>query len=585
MIKLSLLVLLCFFCFSAFAENITPDHPSPYVRMHVDDAVKWQRWDKSVLKRAKKENKLIVISSGYFACHWCHVMRKESFTDGEVATLLNQSFIAVKIDRELNPSLDAYLMEFIQHTQGFGGWPLNVFITPQGYPLTAVVYLPKDDLVSVLKKIKVKWQDQNAELKQIAQSAFEYSLNLNTRLITATDKELQVTLLAAVKQTADELEGGIGNQAKFPMPNLMLSLLLLYEKNKDQWLADFIKLSLHQMATNGLHDVIGGGFYRYTIDQGWRVPHFEKMLYTNAAMIKLYVKAFQVFGDRLWLQVAEETMEFVIREMRAADGAFVSTLNSQDVSGVEGGNYLWHQAELEQSLNKQQRKWVQKNVTYNALADTEKVLPVGFWSGADARKVKQVLLEKKRNNPVVKDDKFIASWNAYLLSAMIDVLGVKQNNQYKKVAQSLYKRLKQEVVEGLPRGGRGYSQKYLEDYAFVAYALWQWGELHGSKIDKPLVEKLMQNITELFVTQHGWHATDLSLLPMPGVQRNLKDGNLPSAEVVALKLAKRLNLKNNNKGMRKIKALPDGVDSRVVYKPLEYASYISAINLQLVPSQ
>jgi len=218
-----LLLILCSKSLFVNAENITSEHPSPYVRMHANDAVKWQKWDRSILARAQKENKLIMISSGYFACHWCHVMRRESFTDKEIAVLLNKKYIPVKIDRELNSSLDAYLMGFLQRTQRRGGWPLNVFLTPQGYPLTGIVYLPKEQFHEVLLRLDAKWQKRSAELAKTALNAFEYAQQLSMASVSVSNKELQSALDNVLSQVVDELEGGFGNETKFPMPYLVMS--------------------------------------------------------------------------------------------------------------------------------------------------------------------------------------------------------------------------------------------------------------------------------------------------------------------------------------------------------------------------
>jgi len=560
---------------SLLAENISSDHPSPYVRLHVNDAVKWQRWDSSVLERARKENKLIMISSGYFACHWCHVMRKESFTDEAVANVLNNQFIPVKIDREENPSVDTYLMNFMQHTQGYGGWPLNVFITPQGYPLTGLVYLPKEKFIEIAAGLNKKWIKDRANFEGIARRAFEYTEKLNKSIVSISDEELVNNLMLAVAENADELEGGFGQQLKFPKPHLIMSLLNIYEVKKDIVSMEFLELTLEQMLNKGLHDAIGGGFFRYTVDQSWNTPHFEKMLYTNAAMIKLYVKAYQLFGDKKWLQVAEETMEFVIREMDREEGGYVSTLNAQDAAEEEGGNYLWLQENLLKKLNAKEISWVEKNMEIKPVTETEKVLPLGFMYGEEARIIRKKWLSKRIENAPVKDDKLIVSWNAYLLSAMADLIRVSKKIEYVEAAQVQYQLLKNKAKSGLLRGANAHPQKYIEDYAFTASALWEWGQVSGVSSDEVLIRSLLTETVELFVTEHGWRESDEPILPMPGEQRNIKDGNLPSAEVEVLKMFRQLK-QNKLKSREKLNAVMDGVDQRIVVNPEEYASYISA---------
>ncbi|VAW59862.1 Uncharacterized protein YyaL [hydrothermal vent metagenome] len=568
-----LLLILCSKSLFVNAENITSEHPSPYVRMHANDAVKWQKWDRSILARAQKENKLIMISSGYFACHWCHVMRRESFTDKEIAVLLNKKYIPVKIDRELNSSLDAYLMGFLQRTQRRGGWPLNVFLTPQGYPLTGIVYLPKEQFHEVLLRLDAKWQKRSAELAKTALNAFEYAQQLSMASVSVSNKELQSALDNVLSQVVDELEGGFGNETKFPMPYLVMSLLDRYEKNKASQLAAFIQLTLRQMADRGLHDVIGGGFFRYTVDPGWRLPHFEKMLYTNAAMISLYVRAYKVFGDKQWLQVAEETMDFVVREMQSSSGFYVSSLNAQDALGEEGGNYIWNEKRLRAIVKTFKSEVPGKTTEYSSVPGSDKVLPTGLWLQNVSKKERQRVWQKRINNPPVKDDKLLLSWNAYLLSSMVELLNVADKKQYRKAAEALYINIKEQTKSGLSRRGQGSAQRYLEDYAFVANALYQWNKLQKNDIDQKLIRSLVMEAVTLFADSNGWKMTDKTIIPMPTSQKSIKEGNLPSAEVVLLTLF--LDLKIDHSKVKKIIArISQQVDAQVVNNPLEYSGLI-----------
>lgn len=586
MIKnLCLMSMLFLFSFSVPAENITNNHPSPYVRLHANDAVKWQRWDKSILLRAKKENKLIFISSGYYACHWCHVMRKESFTDKVVAKILNEKFIPVKIDRELKPALDAYLMNFFQSTQGYGGWPLNVFLTPEGYPLTGLVYLPKNDFLSVVKTLNSKWLSESVRLNNIALSVFEHARKVNKKTQQISDKNLLEMLVKSADRVSDDLEGGFGDKSKFPMPYLMMSLISVYEQNKNEGLAEFIQLSLKQMAEQGLHDAIGGGFFRYTIDQGWQTPHFEKMLYTNAAMINLYVKAYKVFKKKKWLFVAEETMDFVIREMKRQEGGYVSSLNAQDEKSLEGGNYLWKKEKLRQLLNNSQQNWFDKNVRLSQLSVEDEVLPLGLWQDGDAAEIKNILMKKRVDNPPVKDNKMLISWNAYLLSSMIELIEITENKIYIIAAEKLYDDLNKQLVSGLTRNKHSYPQKYLEDYVFMANAVWLWGQYKKDNSNKLQLENLIKEINELFVSKHGWKETDRTIIPFPGDQKNIKDGNLPSTEVVYLNLLQQMKIENKEMKARRL----SNIDIRVIKQPLEYSSLIilktqSLLNQHALPA-
>ncbi len=572
MIRIVQLMLLVLFSQqSVFAVPVSADDISSYVRMHANDAVKWQQWDESVLQQAQKENKLILISSGYYACHWCHVMRRESFNDAEVAKIINNHFIPVKIDRELQPVLDDYLMGFMKNTQGYGGWPLNIFITPQGFPLTGLVYLPKKDFIKVLNNLKNKWQLEQAKLEEIAREAFNYTEMLNAQQIYVTHQELSDALEQEVKNSMDELEGGFGMRAKFPMPHLMLSLLEIYKIQQQPWMKDFLQLTLQQMSSKGLHDAVGGGFFRYTVDPGWNVPHFEKMLYTNAAMIQLYSRAYKVLGDEKWLWLAEETMEFLLREMSDGKGGFVSALNAQDSHDEEGGMYIWSEEELEKSLGEKKYHWYKKNIKNNFIESEQKLLPVGVWNGKEASEVKDSLLKKRIKNPALRDDKFVISWNAYTLKAITELLRVKPDSRYRQAAERLSKRIIQEHERWL--GDPSKASVYLQDYVFMADALWRWQALSVSR-DETRSFIITDEVFSRFISRNGWYLSSDSILPMPGAVRNIKDDNLPASDVVMMQLVRSMPEKYSSR-LLKLYGEDGLMDSRVVIEPLHYASFIA----------
>jgi len=272
--------------------NTLKGNSSPYLAMHGNDPVKWQQWNSDTVARARKENKLLFVSIGYFACHWCHVMQKESYQATDIAKVLNSEFIPVKVDRELNPALDARMIEFVNRTRGYSGWPLNVFITPEGYPLFGLVYLPHDDFKALVEKLATYWQQDSAGLiadaklaaSELAPADIDFTkTNLTDRVDLAGEQFVKRTLIEA-----DQFMGGFGEQSKFPSVPRLDALLRQYKKNPDEKLGKFLKTTLNSMQKYGLNDSLGGGFFRYTVDPQWRVPHFEKMLYDNALLASLY---------------------------------------------------------------------------------------------------------------------------------------------------------------------------------------------------------------------------------------------------------------------------------------------------------
>ena len=350
--------LLCF-SISAQAEILTNqlgEHSSPYLAMHGNDPVAWQEWNEQTVKLAQKENKLLFVSSGYFSCHWCHVMQRESFSNPGIARLLNKYFIPVKVDRELNASLDSRLIDFVEKTRGYAGWPLNVFITPAGHPLVGIVYLPATDFQRLLNSMFNEWQNRNSELVTIAaQASIELgdSEKIIKTQITKTFKDkLKQNFLDQAFNQADEMQGGFGEQSKFPLVPQLDVLLDIYQQNKSERLAKFLRLTLNVMASQGLRDQLGGGFYRYAVDPGWQVPHFEKMLYDNALLASLYLKAAKILNEKDYEQIGRETLDFILEEMSDNTGAFMASMSAIDDKNVEGGYYLWDMEQLAEILDR-----------------------------------------------------------------------------------------------------------------------------------------------------------------------------------------------------------------------------------------
>lgn len=574
MIKFLLTILSLYSCTCLAAESLQ-QHPSPYLRLHANDAVHWRVWDQTVLEQARQQNKLIFISIGYFSCHWCHVMRDESFTDAEVAEYLNRDFISVKVDRELNPALDHYLMDFTQKTRGYGGWPLNVFVTPDGYPLLGLVYLPKKELLSLLKKLQQGWLEDRDELFLMALKAFEFSKKQNgQRMEMPSVDDLQQYLLDVVQQFADELQGGIGNQSqtKFPRPALLLALLELYQQQKPEWLKEFLLLTLDQMATRGLHDAIGGGFFRYTIDPDWNTPHFEKMLYTNAGLARVYSRAYEVFGRVQYLLVAEETVDFMLREMRLPNGGFASALSAHDSEGVEGGSYLWQRDEISQVLSSAQ--WHRLGQVAQLLDVEGQLLPAAQLVGSDWKDVRQRLYEKRRQNPPQVDSKLLPSWNGYMLSALAKLVQQTGNRNYRLAGEKLYALLLEQYRQGLYRTAQGVNRRYLEDFVFVAQGVRDWQQLYPDNSNQALVFDLVSQVFDLFLTEQGWRLSDTQLLPLPSDLLIIADAQLPSPDSVILTLCKELKLVENAQYASRLQMLMKYTDTKLNFDILSYASHV-----------
>lgn len=546
---------------AAQLRNQLQQHPSPYLAMHRDDPVHWQRWGAEALAKARSENKPLFVSSGYFACHWCHVMQQESYRDSRVAELLNTYFIPVKVDRELQPALDEHLISFVQRTRGSAGWPLNVFLTPEGYPLVGLTYAPTDEFLGLLQKLQTVWVRQAGELKQLAQLAAQSEGQvqpLPAEPVLVDQPALHAALVRMALDNGDDLEGGFGRQRRFPMAPQWAVLLKRLQQAPDPQLRQLAELTLDQMAGQGLRDHLGGGFFRYTVDPGWQVPHYEKMLYTQALLVRLYLQAAEVLQRPDYRAVARDTLDFVLADMAGPNGGFIASLSAVDPNGTEGGGYLWQPSQLEQLLAPEElvfarRRWQ----LHSGGAGENGILPVdgSGQSVSDGRedpellrrpaleqRVKHKLLQARRARAHPRDTKQLAAWNGLMLSALVDAARAFDAPAYRQAAARLRDFLVQRLWDGKQllraRGSDGeLGRAALEDYAYVAAGLWHWAGLSGSREDAALAKRLAGQAWERFYRAGGWQSTDDLLIPGAAMVPVIADGPLPSPAATLIELS------------------------------------------------
>jgi len=576
-------------------ENQLASHPSPYLAMHAQDPVHWQDWHPGILEQAQKEGKLLFISSGYFACHWCHVMRRESYNNKDIADLLNRHFIPIKLDRELEPSLDAHLIDFVQRTQGRAGWPLNVFVTPQGYPLVGMTYVPAEKFEQLLVRLNKLWSEQAEETAAMAQRGMQALVKQRTSgipesLVSLT--ELKSNFISGSIQMADQMQGGFGQSNKFPMTPQLSLLLELQASAPDKMLKDFLLLTLDQMANKGLRDQLAGGFYRYTVDPGWQTPHYEKMLYTQALLSELYMRAATVLKRPDYQAVATDTLNFVLRDMRGKDGAYIASFSAVDGDDVEGGYYLWSQDELSQVLQGKMLELARKHWHLQSAGDS--VLPMrgsgidelAVSSGMSEQQVqellaqaRQKLLARRAERVLPKDGKELAGWNGLLLAALSSAARRAGQEDMQQAAKQLRDNILTRLWDGknLLRardGSASLGATALEDYAYVAYGLSKWAELSGNESDKLMTQKLLTLAWDRFYTEDGWQDTNLPPLPGMPLGQAQDDGALPSPAALIIDLSQ----KSGNQALRK-RALATRGDVLAVIqeKPFWYASHVRAL--------
>ncbi len=347
---------------------MSPNHlineKSPYLIQHAHNPVDWHPWAEATFERARVENKPIFLSIGYATCHWCHVMEKESFEDSEAADYLNDTFICVKVDREERPDIDAVYMAACQMLTGSGGWPLSIFMTPQKKPFFAATYLPKHSrygrtgLIDICRQVKDLWSQQ---IEKITTSAESIAANLN-RAFTFTaaegpDATVPEQAFKQIKTTFDMQHGGFEPAPKFPTPHRLLFLLRYYHRNDDQSALDMVQQTLEAMRLGGIWDHVGFGFHRYSTDQRWLLPHFEKMLYDQALMASVYLEAFQITKAPLLAETATDILTYVLRDMTDSRGGFYSAEDA-DSEGEEGKFYVWTTTEFKNVLDGETaRRW------------------------------------------------------------------------------------------------------------------------------------------------------------------------------------------------------------------------------------
>lgn len=474
-------------------SNRLAKESSPYLLQHANNPVDWFPWGEEALEKARTENKMLIISIGYSACHWCHVMEHQSFEDEKVARIMNDLFVCIKVDREERPDIDQVYMAAVQIMTGQGGWPLNCFTLPDGRPLYGGTYFPKEKWISALINIADLWKNEPEKCLQYAHEltqgvqrldSIKWSEDAGGILQQLPDRAWQ-----GWSERIDTTEGGPNRAPKFPLPNNYLFLLRYYHLSGNESAFRHVCLTLDKIAMGGINDHVGGGFARYSTDMLWKVPHFEKMMYDNGQLVSLYSEAYQLTGKEFYLDTVRETLQWVAREMTTPEGAFYSALDA-DSEGEEGKYYVWKKNELELLLQEE----------YALFADVFSVNSIGYWEEENyvlimreshealankhgitvaqlkerMAKAKMILLSarSKRVRPGL-DDKILTSWNALMLRGYVDAWRVTGDPEYLLAAKKNARFVITRLIK--PDGTLWHSHKngvstinaFLEDYAFV----------------------------------------------------------------------------------------------------------------------
>ncbi len=492
---------------SSAATNRLADALSPYLRLHAHNPVDWYPWGDEAFEKARREGKPLIISIGYAACHWCHVMEEESFSDSEVAAVMNHYFVSVKVDREEHPDVDDYYMQAVQLMTGRGGWPLNVFVLPDGRPFYGGTYFPKHQWLNVLRSIAKVWHNHPEKVEEYATQLQEGVARLNALLPPADPPSAYgVDSLRRwyrrIESQLDEKYGGFRRAPKFPMPEVFRFLLRYHVRSAEEAPRRLALLTLRRMRNGGIYDQLGGGFARYSTDARWKVPHFEKMLYDNAQLALLYTEAYQLTHEEGFRQTALETIRFVMRELRHPEGAFFSSLDA-DSEGEEGKFYVWTEGEVRSAVGDE---------NYPLVADYFGIGKEGRWEGArnvlvvaaeipelarkygltpeevehriEAARRRMQKAREQRPRPAT-DDKIVFSWNCLMVEALYHAYLVYGEEELREAADQAFAFLFHRMVDSargriyhVYREGRRRKTDLLEDYVGWMHVLLARYDVH-----------------------------------------------------------------------------------------------------------
>ncbi|MFD3810948.1 thioredoxin domain-containing protein [Rhodococcus sp. NPDC058639] len=414
--------------------NLLADSLSPYLRQHAGNPVDWHEWGEAALAEARERDVPILLSIGYAACHWCHVMAHESFEDEATAAVMNEHFVCIKVDREERPDLDAIYMNATVATTGQGGWPMTCFLTPDGAPFYCGTYYPNTpragmpSFQQVLHAITDTWRQRRDDVGKAAAAIVEELQRSSGGLPPGAgrvDAALLDAAAPAVARDEDREHGGFGGAPKFPPSNLLEGLLRGYERTRRTDTLDLVSRTAEAMARGGIYDQLGGGFARYSVDAGWVVPHFEKMLYDNALLLRLYAHLGRVTGAVLFRRVAEETATFLLRDLLTAEGGFASALDA-DTEGVEGLTYAWAPAQLTEVLGPDDGDWaahvfsVTREGTFEAGTSVLQLRADPDDAERFARVRERLFLSRQTRPQPARDDKVVTVWNGFAVTALAE---------------------------------------------------------------------------------------------------------------------------------------------------------------------
>ena len=592
--------------------NTLVNETSPYLLQHAHNPVNWHPWNEEALEKAKREDKLLLISIGYSACHWCHVMEHESFEDVEVAKIMNENFICIKVDREERPDIDQIYMTAVQLMNQRGGWPLNCVALPDGKPFWGGTYFRKEDwkkqilgLSDLYKNDRVKVVEYADRLVLGIQQVENIAMNSAKQNFNLGDLNDMVSVWS---EHFDNKEGGSNGAPKFPMPNSYNFLMQYGHLSNNIDVLEHVEVTLDKMAYGGIYDQIGGGFARYSTDKFWKAPHFEKMLYDNGQLVSLYANAFLKFNKPLYKQVVLETLDFIERELLDETGAFYSALDA-DSEGEEGKFYVWNETELKLFIGKE----------FNIFKDYYNVNNIGIWEHGNyillRKKLKKEIAEKhkisvleldnkiknwkdalmkERDNRIRPglDDKSLTSWNGLMLKGYIDAYMVFGEKHHLDVAIKNANFIAKTQMQKNGRlwhsykNGRSTINAYLEDYAIISSAFIKMYEATFNEIWLNRAEQLVSySLENFFDIKSGMFYFTSKLDPeLVARKMEINDNVIPASNSVMANVLYDLGtLLDNDDYKNKALIIANNIKPEIKEYPSGYANYANLMLKEIAP--
>lgn len=578
--------------------NRLSQETSPYLLQHAHNPVNWYPWSEEALHKAKTENKPVLVSIGYSACHWCHVMERESFENEDIARIMNEHFINIKVDREERPDVDAIYMDAVQAMGVNGGWPLNVFLMPDGKPFYGGTYFPPQNWRQMLLAVNNGFSNHFEELQKSAEGftknmlfseSEKYGLTIEEKLFSEKGLENMFKKLAF---GFDAEWGGFSRAPKFPMPSIWLFMLRYFRSSNNPEALEHLKLTLNKIAQGGIYDQLGGGFARYSVDGEWFCPHFEKMLYDNGQLVSLYAEAYSLTKEPLYKETVYETIEWLSREMVNAEGGFYSALDA-DSEGVEGKFYTWTKHEIEHILGE----------NAGGFCETYQVTEEGNWedevnilwkaepvpNSKFAESIRLLMLARDQRIRPGLDDKVLCSWNALMLKGLVDAYRVFNEDRFLVLAKNNAHFIKDKMMNGSQlwhsyKNGTAKIMGFLEDYAAVIDAFTSLYQATFEEIWLHEAEKLTLYAYQNFYdeNEHLFFFTDQNAEALIVRKKEIFDNVIPASNSIMAKNLYVLGLILDRQDFSELSRVMLGKMKKLIISNVDYLTNWACLATQLV---